>query len=595
MKIKLTKNSGRITIIILFVFFSFLYIHTAAPSVYVGDSGELAAGIKNLEIVHPTGFPLYLITANLFAKFLPFDEFAFRLNAYSAFLTAAGLVFVFFSIKSLGISYLASLFTVLILGLGKTIWFHSGTTGVYPLSLFLSSVLLFIFSKWLNTKKLTLVFWCAFVLGVSFGTHVLMAAMFVPFGYMLWINRHEIMRSGGTMAKIAFLFCVPFIQYIYLFMARTRQETITTFKINGFRELLNYLGQKEYVYKIGARTLANTGDFIKKSASLFVSEFTLVFFILAIIGLAYLYKKSRNLAILTLGIVGVNIGIMYFYGNSNDMEILYRYYFIPYLVLTIPIAYTLEYIFNEAPKKNLRVIVFLALSAGLFVEFWFSYTQNNRRDNYLVSDFANNILLTAETSAIILSAGDAITGPLWYLQGVDVRPDVKIVDLNLLSDDTYILNWSNRDPNIMDRDFIGLKGGGQVKLRLLALLNKNIDQHKIYIISNPSDKDITKDFEFLPVGVVNQVFRKNSISIDEFKELHFNNWQRYTMRGITNIYKDSFLNQITQVYSIMLSNSGVIYFNAGLLDDAKLAFEKSIDINPKNTAAQDGLKIINPK
>lgn len=592
MEIKGLKTKSTIIAGLLFILFSLLYIYTAAPSVYVGDSGELAAGVKNLEVVHPTGFPLYLITAHIFAKILSFTDYAFRLNVYSALLTASTLVLIFLTLRNFNISYLASTFSVLILGLGKTIWFHSGTIGVYPLSLLFVGILLFIFSRWFVTKQPGIILWYALILGISFGTHILMTTMFVPLVYMLWTNFY---KNGGNQAivKTIFLFCIPFIQYLYLYVARGRQKTITTFKIFNLIDLFNYLRQKEYIHKIGTRTLETTNAFIGKTIFLFAHEFTIIFFILTIIGLFYLYKKRRGLAIVFFISVAINISIMFLYGNANDLSILFRYYFIAYALLAIPIAYFLDYIFAKIKGVDMKVFIFIVLIGALLFEFYSSYEQNDRREGFVVLDLAKNIMLTAQPNSLVLTVGDSITGPLWYLQSINIRPDVKIIDLNLLNDNSYIVNWSKKEPDIISSDLIDLKGPDQLKLRLLALLNKNIDRHEIYIISNPSDKDVTKDFQFLPVGVINQVFRKGGVTIGQLKELNSANWQKYTLRGVqSNFYNDPFLDQLTKVYSIMLSNLGVVYLNYGLVDDAKLTFEKSASIDSQNIVAQNGLETL---
>ena len=44
-----------------------LYIITSPPTIYFGDSGELAAAAYNLGIGHPPGYPLFTLMEKLFS------------------------------------------------------------------------------------------------------------------------------------------------------------------------------------------------------------------------------------------------------------------------------------------------------------------------------------------------------------------------------------------------------------------------------------------------------------------------------------------------------------------------------------------------
>src|SRR3989344_7583880 len=131
MRLKLKQNFPAL---ILFLFFASLYIYTATPGVYDGDSGEIAAAVNTLGLAHPTGFPLYMMTGKLFTLLVPIGDVAYRLNIFSALLTAAALIFVYYTLRNLGNSPFASLTASFVLGLGRnTIWHNGGMANVYAL------------------------------------------------------------------------------------------------------------------------------------------------------------------------------------------------------------------------------------------------------------------------------------------------------------------------------------------------------------------------------------------------------------------------------------------------------------------------------
>src|SRR5438477_12600101 len=60
-----------------------VYVLPLAPDLLPGDSGEFQLAIPLLGIVHPTGYPLYLLLGKLFTL-LPFATIAARVNLFSA-------------------------------------------------------------------------------------------------------------------------------------------------------------------------------------------------------------------------------------------------------------------------------------------------------------------------------------------------------------------------------------------------------------------------------------------------------------------------------------------------------------------------------
>ncbi len=60
-----------------------LYWRTLAPTVFAVDSVEFTTGAYTLGLVHPPGYPTYLLLGRLFLS-LPVGDFGYRLNLMSA-------------------------------------------------------------------------------------------------------------------------------------------------------------------------------------------------------------------------------------------------------------------------------------------------------------------------------------------------------------------------------------------------------------------------------------------------------------------------------------------------------------------------------
>src|SRR3989344_8625352 len=274
------KKNDFIIMALLCLFFVLLYSLTAVRGVYSGDSGEILAAANSLGLAHPTGFPLYLVSGKLFSLLFPIGEFAFRLNIFSAVLTALSVGIFFLILRQLDILRTASFFSSAILGLGQSIWSTAVSARVYSLSLFLVLVLIYIFVLWVQNRKPFLVYLYSFILGLSFGTHVLMLPLIIPL----------ILMAKGSAGKINYvktflLFFLPFAQYLYLPWAYGRNPVVNWGDISSFANFLDYITQREYAHKIFARSSSETIQFAKQASILLFKEFTHIFFILGISGL----------------------------------------------------------------------------------------------------------------------------------------------------------------------------------------------------------------------------------------------------------------------------------------------------------------------
>lgn len=79
------------------------------------------------------------------------------------------------------------------------------------------------------------------------------------------------------------------------------------------------------------------------------------------------------------------------------------------------------------------------------VSFSHNYYASDRSQNYLSINYAKNILDSCEENALLFTAGDNDTFPVWALQEVyDYRKDVVVVNLSLLNTDWYVEQMKNR-------------------------------------------------------------------------------------------------------------------------------------------------------
>ena len=587
----LSKLKHNLPAIILFVFFSSLYIYTAAPSIYSGDTGEITAAVNTLGLAHSTGFPLYMISGKIFTLIIPWGDIAFRLNIYSALLTAGAVTFLFLLLRSLNISMIPAVLASTIFGLGRnTIWANAGTANVYALTLFLAVILFNIFIKWHKTRKKKYIYWYAFLWGVSLGTHVLISVMAIPLLFILW---SELKRKHiKTIIYSALLSILPLFQYIYLWFAYKRNAVITFGDISNFHAFISYITQRDWAYKIAYR-IPDSGDislFINTLFKLLSSEFSIIFFLAIIIGFVILGKQNKQFLLFILSLALGNILIMFFYGDNRDLVILQRYFFLVYAVFAVVLAYLLNLLFKKCNslKTKLLFLTFVFFVIGL--QFKYAFADNNRHDHFIISDFGENILNSMPSDSLIFVDGDAAWGSLLYRQSLNVRNDVVVVPIALLQFDWYIKNESLKYPEVVSTNLISLTTPSD---RINEMLRNNVQKRNIYTIF-PSWEGKSSDFGTVPIGILYQVVERGTSVKDILDSSR--QWQSYEMRGIkVNYYKDEYLNNMANNYRLLLNDTARAYYEVGYFDEAEYLLQKASDIGSHQVLENNLNRIIKSK
>ena len=84
-----------------FIIAALTYCLTVEPTASFWDCPEFILSGNKLEIGHPPGAPFFMLTANFFSIFAGPEKVAYMVNIMSALLSAAGILFLFWSITHL--------------------------------------------------------------------------------------------------------------------------------------------------------------------------------------------------------------------------------------------------------------------------------------------------------------------------------------------------------------------------------------------------------------------------------------------------------------------------------------------------------------
>ncbi len=179
---------------VVFAIAAFTYCMTIEPTASFWDCPEFTTTGYKLEVGHPPGAPIFMLTANLFSQFVSDpSKVAMMVNIMSALLSALCILFLFWSITYLTKKLVAgknnpdTWQTITILGAGivgalaytwsDTFWFSAVESEVYAYSSFCTAVTFWLILKWEESceephsaRWLVLI---AYFIGISVGVHLL--------------------------------------------------------------------------------------------------------------------------------------------------------------------------------------------------------------------------------------------------------------------------------------------------------------------------------------------------------------------------------------------------------------------------------------
>jgi hypothetical protein len=191
------RQAGNLTGWLVFTIALVSYILTVEETASLWDCSEFIAASTKLQVPHPPGAPLFLLTGRIFSL-LALDDptrIAYAVNLLSALASAFTILFLFWSIvlfgrKLTGVAPDATVTeekAILLLGAGAvgalaytysdSFWFSAVEAEVYAMSSFFTAIVVWCILKWdlienksRSNRWLILI---AFIVGLSIGVHLL--------------------------------------------------------------------------------------------------------------------------------------------------------------------------------------------------------------------------------------------------------------------------------------------------------------------------------------------------------------------------------------------------------------------------------------
>jgi hypothetical protein len=440
-----------------------VYLLTLSRTVAAEDTGELAASLYTLGVVHPTGYPLFTLLGWVFAH-LPIDaRVIWKLSLFGAVLCAlATFVFfrlflfllseksaVLFRMKPLGPSGLgeraaftapiAAFSASLVFAFSRTYWTEAVSVEVYALHLVFMALVVWFFLRALSAiatgdpagNRRWMVF--AFTLGLSFTNHM-MTVLLAPAFLVLYFQVHGFSKRGFIrIAQGIPLFALGLSLYLYLPLRAAHAPLMNwgdPRSLHAFWYHLSggqYHGQMFSSFDIALRKLTQfTVDFPR--------EFGFAPVLVAAWGIRSLFARSHRLLVfLLLFFFGcLFYSVNYAFDDPN-------FYLNTYLAMAIACAFGTHDLLSRVPEKR-RKIAALACGALVLFPLGLNYRALDKSRDAAVEEYALNVLHSMDSGAVYFTNEyQRMAAPAFYLQIVEkVRPDIAVIDIVMLSNPWYL-------------------------------------------------------------------------------------------------------------------------------------------------------------
>ncbi len=438
--------------------FAFLiYSRTMAPTITWrnggSDSGDLVTAAINLGVPHPSGYPVYTMLAHLFA-IPPAGEPARNVAFLSALAAALAVGTVFWTTYRLltlskdGVAQSTPKAVDLLVlvvawaaaglyGFGELLWSQATIAEVY--SVYALIVALFLALAHSETPQVR-PYVAAFLFGLGLAHHltiVLLLPALWPYFRMVrgWLTPRRLIAVG--------LCLVPgLLAYLYI-PIRAGAHPVPNWgqadNLSGFVWLVSGAAYRRYLGVLPQSYLLQR---LSAWTGIWVRDFGVLGIALALLGLWDVLETDRRFAWFGMTYTASLTLYSMLYSTSDSYLYLLPVAMIIALWMARGAIVALRGLQSWARSgsrlKAVTVLALLILGALPLISVATRFGAMDLSADREAYTFAEGVLDAAAPNAVVISSGDLQTFALWYLRyGLGKRPDVTIVDRNLLAFDWY--------------------------------------------------------------------------------------------------------------------------------------------------------------
>jgi len=401
-----------------------IYLATACPTIYVGDSAEFSEATAVFGIPHPPGYPLYTLLGGLFARVARWGDFGHRANVFSAVCAALTASALWLWLRQQKVARVAAALGTLTLASGVVFWSQAVCAEVHALNCLLLVMSLGVASRAAEQPTRARMFLCGITVGLLVG-HRNLNLIFVPgvlAGVALrWVR---LPRRADTLIAMLAGGVTSLALYAYLPLAASHHPPLAMGEPDSWSRFFFVVTAHPYVRHLASTSAATSAR--RLSSFLLGLPANLGVAIVAVpLGIGTLRRsEGGGASLFALAWIGVTCAVFSSLYNVLDVES----YFLPTLVCLAAIA-AIGFA-RHVHRRGVAVGLALATAGLMAVNF----SSVNLKHQRIGRQYGEDLLNSVPPDGLLLSFGDTATHALWYLQDVENRrPDVVTVSVDEIS------------------------------------------------------------------------------------------------------------------------------------------------------------------
>ncbi|HMB67991.1 MAG TPA: tetratricopeptide repeat protein, partial [bacterium] len=591
-----------------------VYVRTLCPTVYVGDSGELAWAAASLGIAHQPGYPLWTLLGRLAVLLLP-GTAAYSLNLMSALAasgTAALLALLLMRVTG-RIAVPAGI--ALAAALSRGIWTQAVVTEVYALNLLLMAGAL-LAAVTARGGRPVLFGLAAYLLGLGAANHPLSLAA-GPAVAWLWLapdpdrSRRDALRQTPLLAAA---FLLGLSVYAYLPVRWTAGPEMVWGAVRSVGEFVDHVMRAQYggLGEAGASFGTRIRIFVELMGESLGAPLVAAAAVGIFVGLRRDAAVGGMVALLAVFTGPLAVAAIGFGDTFLDRSVA-SVFFTPavmagFLAAGVAIAALQDVVsvrMQGGPRPALLAAAVLALLPPLSL-YLLNADSCDRSESRLGERWGRTVLESLPPGARMFASGDNATFLFAYLQRVEgVRPDVVLSDrtLNLFVESygedfpalsreerkgrvlarEVELAYADRDVPVFFTDEVELEPFGGCRLESYGLVNR-----------------LLRPGETSPAIEEYEPFEPPPVDPDEYLEAHLAGVAMYRQgryqlsRGDPVNARESFRvsAELGARIPTLLRNLGLEHLQIGEYASAERRFLEALELEPDNVDALYNLGVL---
>lgn len=451
------------------------YLATLAPGLAAGDSGELVTAAWTFGVAHPPGYPLYVLAGGAWAHVLAIGNVAWRLNLFSALAAAAACGVLALAVARASRAPAAGVLAAWAYAFAAPVWKTAVVAEVFAPNALLASLALLALAdaddagapaSRARSRLLALVF--LGVLALSLHHTLLLLALPATLAVLPRAWREAAGHRVALVRDAALVELAALVPLAWPHLASFRRDGLVWGDARSWRGFCELLLRADY----GSTRLdpAQAGMHADTShvwlwLRALPHDVGVPVLLLALAGAVVVARTRRTLAIVLAAFLALQALFFTRVGFPSDVAwlagVVERFYVLPALVLALLAGLGAAALLGALPARTrLASGVALALAIGALGAAGHARVAS-QRGNTLPEVIGRGVLASLPERAVLFSQGDLVHNALAYLQQVEhERPDVTVLDQELMTYAWYVRQVQSRDPHLLPR----LSGAERIEL-----------------------------------------------------------------------------------------------------------------------------------